>query len=208
VGSTPRASPEVDWPQVGHTPGFTWGTTCPRWGHRSEARVRPHSPPCPGFRISLWDFAFATVRSESLPALPASVAAAQSVPQAGRASVGCRWMLPERWDDGPARDCWLMWCAGCRLAAMGHQREGCKWASAVAVYVACGRRRHATGPILSSWGQTRVARPSLCPWRRWAMQAMRALLSSRLFMAAVWHAGERPLAAVERHCAHARLRTA
>jgi hypothetical protein len=26
VESTPRASPEVDWPQVGHTPGFIWGT--------------------------------------------------------------------------------------------------------------------------------------------------------------------------------------
>ena len=62
-------------------------------------------------------FAFAAVRSEPLRALPAAVPAAQSVPRAGWAPLGCRWMLPQRWDDDPARDCWLMWCAGCCLAA-------------------------------------------------------------------------------------------
>jgi hypothetical protein len=66
-------------------------------------------------------------RSESLPALPANVLAAQCVPQAGGRSEGCPGTLPERWGQRRALGCWLLWCAGSRRAAMGHTRDGCKW---------------------------------------------------------------------------------
>ena len=50
-GATPRASPPLCAPEVGHTSGFTAAAGCPRWGHHGEARGVPHPLPCPGYRM-------------------------------------------------------------------------------------------------------------------------------------------------------------
>ena len=49
-GATPRASPPLCAPEVGHTSGFTAAAGCPRWGHHGEARGVPHPLLCAGYR--------------------------------------------------------------------------------------------------------------------------------------------------------------